>query len=538
MKIALAQINYITGDITGNVSRIISEIEHCKQQGADLVVFAELAVSGYPALDMFEYPHFIEACDRAVEKIAAACRGIAAIIGAPVRNLEPRGKKLYNAACFLENGEVASVHHKLLLPDYDVFDEYRYFEPADKLHILHYQGKKIALTICEDMWEVGEPTLYDNQPLEILCRENPDFIINIAASPFNIHQAEFRKAVIRKNAARYALPIYYVNQVGAHTDIIFDGGSMYADREGNIIHELSYFQEETRLIDPAQTILQPRTDYIERIEQALVLGLKDYFGKMGFKKALIGLSGGIDSAVTAVLACKALGAGNVTGVLMPSPYSSGHSVKDAEDLVANLGCNSWKLPIEQPFNAFLQTLEEPFKGLDSGLAEENLQARIRGTLLMALSNKLGGILLNTTNKSEAAVGYGTLYGDMCGGIAVLGDVYKTDVFKLARHLNRDGELIPENTIVKPPSAELRPNQKDSDSLPEYEVLDPILKLHIEGREGKTAIVAEGYPEATVDKVLRLVHINEYKRFQAPPILRMTSKAFGSGRKMPLVAKYS
>ncbi len=536
MKIALAQLNYTIGDLDHNADVIIECINNAKSQGIDLMVFAELSLSGYPPQDLLTYPHFVEKCHEKLQLIASHCQGIAAIVGAPTKNTAPRGKKLYNSACFLYDGKIQFMQHKSLLPDYDVFDEYRHFEPNQNPQICTFKGKKIAITICEDLWEVGAPSLYQEQPMEKMSGKRPDFIINIAASPFNVNQIELRKAVLKKNALEYGIPIFYINHVGAQADIIFDGGSMYCDAEGNIQQELPYFKEEIRVIDTSKTSLQPVSTKLERIERALVLGIKDFFHKQRFTRALIGLSGGIDSALTAVLACKALGPENVLGVLMPSPYSSDHSVDDAEKLASNLGCISFRLPIIDPFTTLMQSLETPFEGTAPDITEENLQARIRGTLLMALSNKFGYILLNTTNKSEAAVGYGTLYGDLCGGLAVLADVYKTEVFELARHINRGKEIIPTNTITKAPSAELRPDQKDSDSLPEYAELDAILFRYIEQTESAEQIATAGFKKATVNKVLQMVNRNEYKRFQTAPILRVSQKAFGIGRRMPLVGK--
>lgn len=536
MRIALAQLNYIIGDVEGNAEQIIATIERCQKQQVDIVVFAELAICGYPPQDLLTYPSFIDRCEAELKRIAGSCAGIAAIVGAPTRNHDKRGKMLYNSACFLTEGEVEFVQHKALLPDYDIFDEYRYFEPFEKPKILNYKGKRIGIAICEDIWEVGDPSLYDHQPLEELSKHNPEFLINIAASPFNVDQAEIRRRVMFKNATTYKLPIFYVNHVGAQTDLIFDGGSLYCNANGEIIQELPYFKEELRIIDTENTSLQSGQSKWQKLEEALVLGVRDFFRKQGFSKAILGLSGGIDSALTAAIASKALGAQNVLGILMPSQYSSDHSIKDAEDLARNLGCSTYTLPIENTFKAYTDLLAKAFEGTAPGIAEENLQARIRGTLLMGISNKLGYILLNTTNKSEAAVGYGTLYGDLCGGLSVLADVYKTEVFELCKYINRNGEIIPHNTLVKPPSAELRPDQKDSDSLPEYPILDSILLKYIEGTESKDQIIAAGFHKEVVEKVIRLVNLNEYKRFQTAPILRVSKKAFGSGRKMPLVGK--
>ncbi|MFH1120463.1 MAG: NAD+ synthase [Bacteroidota bacterium] len=547
MKIALAQLNYLTGDFAGNAQKIIGAIQQAQQSGADLVVFAELAITGYPARDFLEFDDFISKSGEAVKRIAAECNGIAAIVGAPSRNHTGKGKPLFNSAWFLADGEVKQIVHKSLLPNYDVFDEYRYFEPATELEVVRYKGRKLAVTICEDIWDTGEIPLYRHFPLEMLKSHHPDLIINIAASPFNHHQGLLRRRVLRENALKYRLPVVYLNQVGAQTELIFDGGSLVCDDGGNVRESLATFSEDFRITDVndsffgnrlAEEILIPEevTD-VSLIHDALVLGIRDYFGKMGFKRAILGLSGGIDSAVTMALAVEALGRENVRGILLPSEFSSDHSIGDAQHLAQNLGCPHDLISIEEAYKAFDHSLEPFFNDLPFGLAEENLQARIRAVLLMALSNKFGYILLNTSNKSEAAVGYGTLYGDMCGGLSVLGDVYKTDVYKLAAYINRENELIPVSTIVKPPSAELRPGQKDSDSLPEYDLLDRLLYQYIEKRKGPRELEEMGFEPALVKRVLKMVNMNEWKRYQTPPILRVSPKAFGMGRRMPIVGKY-
>jgi NAD+ synthase (glutamine-hydrolysing) len=547
MKIALAQINYHIGNFESNVSKIISAIEKGKAQGADLVVFAELAVSGYPPRDFLEFDDFINQCNKAVHQIAQACRGISAIVGAPVANPDFQGKDLYNAAFLLEDGKIKSVTHKTLLPNYDIFDEYRYFEPNRTFNTVEVKGTRIALTICEDLWNVGNNPLYTINPMDELMAEKPELIINIAASPFNYNQHITRTEVLKQNALKYNLPLFYVNHAGAQTELLFDGGSLVMDDKGALIHELKYFDEDFKIFDThklkqdtagRQTAKYPRgKEKIGLIHDALIMGVKNYFEKLGFNKAVLGLSGGIDSAVTLAIAAKALGHENILSVLMPSEFSSQHSIDDSIQLVKNLNSPYKIIHISEAYERFNLDLEEHFQGLPFGLAEENLQARIRGVFLMALSNKFGYILLNTSNKSEAAVGYGTLYGDMNGGLSVLGDVYKTEVFELARYINQNGEVIPENIITKPPSAELRPNQKDSDSLPEYDLLDRLLFEYIENRKGPRELIKLGFDESTVKKTLRLVNINEYKRYQTPPILRVSPKAFGMGRRMPIVARY-
>jgi len=547
MKIAIAQLNYHIGNFDLNTKKITECIEQAKAEGADLVVFSELSVTGYYPHDLLERKEFIEQSYEAINLISKYCIGIAAIVGAPSINPESRGKKLFNSAFFMSDGEIQHITNKSLLPTYDIFDEYRHFEPNKKFSVFEYRGKKLAITICEDLWdeqetqnEFGREKLYQLSPLQELSALNPDLVINLSASPFSYNQENWRKNILVKNAQKYQLPILYVNQVGAQTELVFDGGSFFLNKNGEIQEELNYFEEDFRIIDTEVSTqnLQPKTSTIEKIYQALVLGIRDYFGKMGFRKATLGLSGGIDSALVVVLAVEALGKENVRVLLMPSQYSSDHSINDALQLAKNLDIQYEIIPIQPMVDQFEQSLSEIFAQMTIDITEENIQARTRGILLMAISNKFGNILLNTTNKSECAVGYGTLYGDMNGGLSVLGDVYKTDIFKMARWINRKREIIPENTILKPPSAELRPDQKDSDSLPDYDMLDQILFNYIELNLSPDEIIARGFDESTVLRTVKMVNTNEYKRFQAPPILRISSKAFGFGRRMPLVAKYS
>jgi NAD+ synthase (glutamine-hydrolysing) len=547
MKIALAQLNYHVGNFESNTAKIIQHIQKARQHGADLVVFAELCVCGYPARDFLEFSEFINQCEESAQKIAAECTDIACIIGLPIPNNKTEGKELNNSAYFIENGKVKAIVNKALLPNYDIFDEYRYFEPSTEFNCIDFKGHRIALTICEDLWNTIENPLYITRPMDTLIKQQPDVMINIAASPFAYNHDEERIAVLKDNAARYNLPLFYVNHVGAQTELIFDGGSLVFDKAGNLIDELPYFEESmafyelgdkgTVSTDQTPTLKKVRDTDIEQIHQALILGIQDYFYKSGFTRAILGLSGGIDSAVVCALAAEALGAENVMAVLLPSKFSSDHSLKDAEDLVNNLGCMSQTVPIKSITEAFETALHPQFKDLPFNIAEENIQSRSRAVLLMAMCNKFGFILLNTSNKSEAAVGYGTLYGDMCGGISVIGDVYKTQVFELARHINREREIIPVNSITKPPSAELRPGQKDSDSLPEYDILDKILAEYIEHRCSAAEIIKMGYDEATVHRAIRLINLAEHKRYQTPPILRVSPKAFGMGRRMPIVGKY-
>ncbi len=547
MKIAIAQLNYIVGDFDNNTEIIIQQIDKAKKLKADVIVFSELSICGYPPLDFLENKDFIEKSNQSILKIAKQCIGITAIVGAPQINNNPKGKKLFNSAFVLSNGQIQDSVNKTLLPTYDIFDEYRYFEPNTKFKNIQIQDKKIALTICEDLWDnqpvensFAQTKLYTKSPLGEL-KDDYDFVINIAASPFSISQEDIRKQVLIDNAKKYKKPIIYVNQVAANTELIFDGNSMIVNTDGKIVHQLKTFEEDLYIFDlekiKSKKNINSQKDNTELLYRALKLGLIDYFKKMGFKKAVLGLSGGIDSALVAAIAVDALGKENVVGILMPSKFSSDHSITDAEELAQNLGIKHHIIPIKDIINSFDKSMSDVFKGTEFGIAEENIQARSRGVILMAYSNKFGFILLNTSNKSEAAVGYSTLYGDMNGGLSILGDVYKTDVFKLCHYINREKEIIPNNTIIKPPSAELRPDQKDSDSLPDYDSLDAILQLYIEKKDSLQEIVNKGFDEEIVKKTILMVNRNEYKRFQSPPILRVSTKAFGLGRRMPLVAKY-
>lgn len=549
MRIALAQLNYHIGNFEYNTDKIISSINKAKEEKADLIVFSELSVCGYPPLDLLEKQEFIENTLSAIEKISENCDTIAAIVGAPVINTNSKGKNLYNSAYFIEDKKVKSITNKTLLPNYDIFDEYRYFEPNTEFNTIEFKGKRIALTICEDLWEkqpsenkFSKQELYRMSPMENLSKLSPDMVINIAASPFAYTQETTRESILEECSKKYNLPLIYVNQTGGNTDLIFDGNSVVINSKGEIVKKLKQFEEDIAFIDCNEInnldILDTdKKDYIEDIHDALVLGVRDYFDKNGLTKATLGLSGGIDSAVVVCIAARALGPENVRVLLMPSQYSTDHSIKDAVDLAENLGIQYDIVPIKDIFTSYEGALKEIFADKPFDVAEENIQARIRGTLLMGISNKFGNILLNTSNKSEAAVGYGTLYGDMNGALAVIGDVYKTDVFSLARFINKEREIIPVNTIVKPPSAELRPDQKDQDSLPPYDILDAILKSYIESNMSEKEIIAKGYDTEIVTKAIRLVKFNEYKRYQTPPTLRVSSKAFGFGRRIPLVAKY-
>jgi NAD+ synthase (glutamine-hydrolysing) len=542
MKITLAQLNYHIGNFEGNLSKMITAVEKAKSDKADIVCFSELATCGYPPRDFLEFDDFVEQSLDCIHQLAEHADGIAIVIGSPSKNPVPEGKDLFNSVYFLAEQKIKYVQNKALLPTYDVFDEYRYFEPASTFNIVEYKGKKIALTVCEDIWNIGnENPLYTICPLDEMMKFSPDFIINVSASPFSYRQADSRLEVIKANIDRYKIPMFYVNHVGAQTELIFDGGSVVMSPNGKTI-EMSYWEEEIKTFDleavkKCEKEQLQNQSKISKIHDALVLGVRDYFGKLGFKKAIIGLSGGIDSAVTLALTSEALGPENVRVLLMPSQFSSDHSVNDARSLAENLGVTYNIIPIKGAFDAFMENLAPIFGDLPFNVTEENIQARSRGLYLMALSNKFGNILLNTTNKSEMAVGYGTLYGDLAGGLSVIADVYKMEVYELAEYINRDKEIIPINTITKPPSAELRPNQKDSDSLPDYEILDKILFEYIENTRGPQEIIDMGYDEKLVKRILRLVNINEFKRYQTAPVLRVSPKAFGMGRRMPIVGKY-
>jgi NAD+ synthase (glutamine-hydrolysing) len=550
MKFSVAQLNYHIGNFAGNKELICNAVRQARSEGSDLIVFSELSVPGYPPLDLLDHIDFVKKCQSTVQEITRECVGIAAIIGVPTLNKNPEGKKLFNSAVVLSEGKEIFSVNKALLPTYDIFDEYRYFEPERSFNILNFKGLKIALTICEDLWdeqpfdnEFEKSRLYTISPLDELAKQNPDLIINISSSPFSYTRIDDRKNIFRRKAKKHNIPLIMVNQVGANTELIFDGASMIINRKGEIIHQMPFFEEAIKtfsleeLHEDKRIAVEAETDLIELIKKALITGIRDYFSKMNFKKALLGVSGGIDSAVCLCLAAEALGKENVLALLLPSRYSTDHSVSDAVNLCDNLGVKSEIVSIEKPFTSFEEILSPIFGNRGKDLTEENLQARIRAVILMAISNKLGYILLNTSNKSEAAVGYGTLYGDMAGGLSVIGDVYKTDVYRLADFINRKGEVIPRNIIEKLPSAELRPDQYDTDSLPEYNVLDSILYQYIELQKPVSGIISSGIDHETVTKVVSMINSNEYKRYQAPPVLRISSKAFGAGRRMPLVARY-
>lgn len=521
MRIAIPQINYKTGDIRGNSEKIIQAIQKARKEKAELVVFPELAVCGALSEDWFEREEFIQECRIAVEKIASHCGHMAAIVGAP--NLDGSNGIMYNSAYFIQDGEVVDGVHKTILSDYDLFNESRYFVAGEDNTPVRYKNKTIRI-------------IFDEYEAEEIDKQD-QFVIYIGITPFSTTSYNERHQTLSALAQKYRKPFISVNYVGAETAVIFDGNSTAYNAQGQLIVRLKGFEEDFALINTDRLNQMPivkniQDDKITLIHKALVLGIKDYFQKNGFTTAVLGLSGGIDSAVVAALAAEALGAEKVRGLLMPSKFSTDHSVQDALDLVKNTGIGHDLIPIEDIYDQYLNSLKAPFKDLPFNVAEENIQARIRGVLVMAISNKFGNIALNTSNKSEAAVGYGTLYGDLCGSLGVIGDVYKTDIFKLARHINREREIIPENTITKAPSAELHPDQKDQDTLPPYDKLDAVLKLYIEENLSAQAIIDKGYPKELVDKTVNLVKRNEYKRAQCPPILRVSDKAFGQGRKYP------
>ncbi len=558
MKIFLAQQNYHIGNFESNTQKIIQAIREAKLQGGDLIMFSEMSVCGYPARDFVEFSDFIAKCYSAIEIIKEEADTIGVLIGSPARNLLQKGKNLFNAAFFLYEKEVKAEIHKTLLPTYDVFDEYRYFEPSFEWKVVPFKGKKLAITICEDIWNLGDNPLYRICPMDKLMEQQPDLMLNISASPFDYTHDEDRKAVIKANVLKYKIPMFYCNAIGSQTEVVFDGASLIFDKYANLCKSLPMFQEALEsvelledgtivapILEPASRVpdkelsplaLEPELN-IAQVYDALLLGIRDYFGKMGFTKAILGSSGGIDSAVTLAIAVEALGKENVRAILMPSPFSTDHSINDAVQLSKNLDNPYDIIHIHEVFDSFMKTLKPVFLDLPFSLAEENIQSRSRGNLLMAIANKFGYILLNTSNKSELATGYGTLYGDMAGGLGVLGDCYKLQVYALARYINRNKEIIPENIITKAPSAELRPNQKDSDSLPDYAVLDQVLYQYIEKRMGPDEIKALGFDAALVDRTLKMVNTNEYKRNQFCPIIRISPKAFGVGRRVPIVGKY-
>lgn len=545
MIIALAQINPVVGDFAGNYQLMMEQACAARRLGAGLVVFPELALSGYPPRDLLEKRSFVDRNRETFDRFVHEIEGVAVVTGLITRNESGQGKPLRNSVALAAGGEVLHWSHKCLLPTYDVFDEARYFQPAASCEgLAEYGGMRLGLTICEDMWNDGQlfpQRLYAYDPVQDLAARRPDILINISASPFCLGKPAQRERIVRHAAARYGVPVLMVNQVGGFDDIIFDGQSLAAAAGGAITVRGPAFESGLPLFSPEAgggNAPGPEAGEPELIYRALVLGTRDYTRKCGFAQVVIGLSGGIDSALVACIAVEALGPENVTGVAMPSPFSSPGSVADARALAANLGIRLEIVPIGPVYESFLSSLAPLFAGRPFGTAEENLQARVRGTILMGLSNKFGAMVLSTGNKSELAVGYSTLYGDMCGGLAVISDLLKTKVYEVARWINREREIIPVATLEKPPSAELRPGQRDQDDLPPYEVLDAILGLYVEKLHSGQEIIQRGFDRELVHRIVRMVDRNEYKRRQAPPGLKITAKAFGTGRRLPIVQRFA
>jgi NAD+ synthase (glutamine-hydrolysing) len=544
VKIALAQIDPTVGDFTGNIEKMISVSRRAAASGARLTVFSELAICGYPPADFLEKPSFLARCQAAMEELAAATRALptAVLVGVALSAPEGSGKPAVNAAVLLDKGKILLEQHKRLLPFYDVFDEQRYFAPATEQKVVELDGLRLAVTICEDAWNdknFWRERLYPVDPLEELRRQNPDIHINLSSSPFWHSKRKVRRAMVEAIARRDHIPVVLVNQVGGNDSLIFDGSSLAINARGELVAQAASFAEDLVLVDPfsAEPIPEPVEDDTEASYQALVLGTRDYVRKCGFKKAIVGLSGGIDSALVVAVAAEALGAENVIAVGMPSPYSSQGSIDDSRALAANLGIQFELIGISGLFNEFQKALAPQFAGLKADTTEENIQSRTRGCLLMAMSNKFSALVLTTGNKSEMAVGYCTLYGDMVGALAVIGDLVKTRVYDVCRWINREREVIPSAILTKPPSAELRPDQKDTDSLPPYDVLDPILEAYVERYETPEQIEARyGFAPAVIQHVVRLVERSEYKRQQAAPVLKLTAKSFGMGRRFPIAVK--
>jgi NAD+ synthase (glutamine-hydrolysing) len=543
VKIALGQINPTVGDFSGNASKIIDFSRRAMTAGAELILFPELAVCGYPPRDLVERPWFVTRNRESAERIAAETRGIAVICGMVTPADSDTGKSVMNSAALLMNGKIAFIQSKMLLPTYDVFDEMRNFAPAKQQQLFEFCGNRMALTVCEDAWndkEFWKKRLYTVDPVEALVRTGGNFVLNISASPFWMGKRELRRDMLASIAKQHKVPVVLVNQVGGNDSLVFDGSSVVLNREGKVVAQGKSFEEDLIYFD-SKTLegeMHEQTAGDEAsVYSALVLGTRDYIQKCGFKKAIIGLSGGIDSALTAVIAADAVGTENVIGVGMPGPYSSQGSIDDARALAKNLGIRFELLPINAAYKAYRETLADVFAGLKEDVTEENLQSRARGMILMALSNKFGAIVLSTGNKSELGVGYCTLYGDMVGGLAVISDVPKTLVYRLSHYVNSRRAVIPADTLEKPPSAELRPDQKDSDSLPPYEILDAVLEDYVEDSHSAERIAGDhGFEIETVRRVIRLVDRAEYKRQQAAPGLKISAKAFGYGRRFPIAAR--
>lgn len=537
MNIGLAQINSTVGDLEGNARKIVEACRSLEARGAEIVLTPELVLTGYPPQDLLFQSDFVPMCLKTLAEIHSAVGDAAWIVGCVQKNSSPSGRPFFNAAAVLERGREIRWVYKTLLPTYDVFNEARYFEPSQNPAPLEIRGRHFGITICEDIWtpEYLPRSLYSCNPVEVLCRAGVSAILNLSASPFQLGKPQRREEMIKSQARRYGVPFYYCNAVGGNDELVFDGHSLSIASDGGIQARWPGFEECARMASDA--VAKDESNDLEDLRRALVLGVRDYAAKCGFKTAVLGLSGGIDSAVVACIAVEALGAERVTGVAMPSPFSSTHSVEDAFALAENLGIQCLKIPIGECFETFKKQMRPVFDDLPEDATEENMQARLRGLTLMSLSNKFGHLLLTTGNKSELAVGYCTLYGDMAGGLAAISDVPKTLVYKLAQHLNQKAELIPHRTIEKPPSAELRPDQKDQDTLPPYDILDGILKLYVEENLGAAEIIAAGYNAETVRWVTRRVDFNEYKREQAAPGLKVTSRAFGMGRRMPIAQRF-
>ncbi len=543
MRIALAQINTTVGDVRGNRDRVFLEMERAQALGADLAIFPELCLTGYPPRDLLGLHGFVESNLGALREIAGRTDRMGVIVGFVDRNPRQQGKEFCNAAALLGSGKIRAVVHKTLLPTYDVFDEDRYFERSEKARIVRFLGKRLGITICEDAWNAKDfwpKRLYLTDPVSQLVAQGSDLLVNISASPFEMDKPQFRYRMLLGHVRKHRIPLLYCNLVGGNDDLLFDGNSLALGSRGNLLAQGNSFREDLVLVDPEQgeDLGYREGEAMESLYHALVMGTRDYGRKCGFRSAVLGLSGGIDSAVTACIAAEAFGPPNVLGVAMPSTYSAPESHDDARDVARNLGIRFEVIPIQSIFEEQRRALARTFAGLPEDITEENLQARVRGNLLMALSNKFGHLVLSTGNKSELGVGYCTLYGDMAGGLAVISDVPKTTVYRLAGYINRETVIIPENTIRRAPTAELRPGQKDQDSLPEYEILDEILRLAVEEQLSAGEIVKRGYDGATVRDVVRMIYGNEYKRRQAAPGLKVTSRAFGSGRRMPIAMRLS
>ena len=543
MKVGIAQINAVVGDFPGNAKRILAAYRECLELGAELVVTPEMSLVGYPPRDLVFKSQFVPKCLQALDYIADEVKEVPLLVGYVDFHEGSTGKPFRNAAAWLESGEIRAKFWKTLLPTYDVFDERRYFEPGEACEPFVWRGKRIGVTICEDIWteDYLERPFYDRDPVEELVTKGADLIINLSASPFQLDKPEYRRVMVGDVAREHGVPAIYCNSLGGNDQLVFDGHSMFVDGCGDVVAQLRGFTDECRVVDVfagGETKSEPlETEDARQLYDALVLGLRDYAHKCGFSTVCLGLSGGIDSALTAVIAADALGADNVYGLTMPSPYSSRGSVDDSFDLAKKIGIHCREVSISEAFGAVKEAMAPVFEGKKEDVTEENMQARLRGLFLMAFSNKDNHLLLTTGNKSELAVGYCTIYGDMCGGLAVISDLPKTKVFEVSRWVNRETERIPWSTIEKPPSAELRPDQKDQDTLPEYEVLDAILELYVEKQLSAEEIVAHGFDETMVRWIQRRVDLNEWKRQQAAPGLRVTSKAFGMGRRMPIVQRF-